>query len=486
MTTDKIQALLAQGEGIEVEFKKSDTALSQSAFDTTVAFLNRNGGHLLLGVTDEGVVQGISPDFAIQLCNQIMKSTNNSQKINPPFYISPELVEVEGKTIIYMYVPQSSQVHKHANKIFDRNQEGDLDITQQPESITQMYLRKQAFYFENTIYPYLSITDFREDLFVRIRQLAKNNRPDHPWLEMDNETILKSFGLYKKDYQTGKEGYSLASVLLLGKDEVIQNILPHYKTDAIRRVDNLDRYDDREDIRTNLIESYDKLMNFVRKHLPDNFYLENDQRISIRDKIFREVIANVLIHREFSNAYPAKLLIEKQQATTENWNKIHQTGQINPANFSPFPKNPTIARFFKELGRVDELGSGVRNTYKYVRLYTPSKEPQFLEGDIFKTIIPLPTANDQVNDYVTDQVTEDIPAVEVSETDRKILEYTQKPKAKKDILENVLNLQNHTDNYKKYIEPLLLKGLLQRTMPDKPKSQHQKYSITLKGKQVLG
>jgi ATP-dependent DNA helicase RecG len=45
-----------------------------------------------------------------------------------------------------------------------------------------------------------------------------------------------------------------------------------------------------------------------------------------------------------------------------------------------------IARFFKEIGRVDELGSGVRNTYKYCSLYTPGTEPEFVEGDVLKIL----------------------------------------------------------------------------------------------------
>lgn len=49
---------------------------------------------------------------------------------------------------------------------------------------------------------------------------------------------------------------------------------------------------------------------------------------------------------------------------TENANKPHGSGLIDPNNFSPYPKNPTIAKFFKEIGLVDELGSGVRNIYK--------------------------------------------------------------------------------------------------------------------------
>lgn len=47
----------------------------------------------------------------------------------------------------------------------------------------------------------------------------------------------------------------------------------------------MDRYDDRVNIRCNLIEAYDKLMDFVAKHLPDKFYMEGDQRISLREKI---------------------------------------------------------------------------------------------------------------------------------------------------------------------------------------------------------
>ena len=46
------------------------------------------------------------------------------------------------------------------------------------------------------------------------------------------------------------------------------------KKDALVRRVNVDRYDDREIIRTNLIESFDLLMEFARKHLSDKFFLE--------------------------------------------------------------------------------------------------------------------------------------------------------------------------------------------------------------------
>ena len=59
--------------------------------------------------------------------------------------------------------------------------------------------------------------------------------------------------------------------------------------------------------------------------------------------------------------------------------------------FRPFVKNPSIAKVFCEIGLDDELGSGMRNSYKYTKLYSGG-EPVFTEANIFMTIIPLSEA----------------------------------------------------------------------------------------------
>lgn len=402
----------------------------------------------------------------------------------PPYYLSPEVVKLNGKNVIVVYVPESSQVHNTAGKIFDRNEDGDFDITNQPEQVTQLYLRKQSSYTENKVYPYVTPDDFKASLFDRVCKLARSQRPDHPWLEMDNKELLKSAGLYKKDMQTGETGFALAAVLLLGKDEVISCVLPHFKTDAIVRIQNTDRYDDRDDIRVNLIESYDRLMEFIAKHLSEKFHLEGDQRINLRDRIFREVIGNVLIHREFTNPYPAKLVIEQDRVFTENWNKPHGRGNIDPENFSPYPKNPMIARFFKEIGRVDELGSGVRNTYKYCGLYTPGTDPEFIEGDVFKAIIPIQT--EQLTGQATEQFTGE-PAEEVSGEAtgevQKVVGALDGEMKRSEIQKN-LGLK-HDDYFRlHYIEPAMKAGFIEMTYPDSPNHPNQKYRLTVEGERL--
>ncbi|MDD4220717.1 MAG: hypothetical protein PHR10_11130, partial [Sphaerochaetaceae bacterium] len=188
---------------------------------------------------------------------------------------------------------------------------------------------------------------------------------DHPWKDLDDFDLLKSAQLYQTNIETGVSGVTLAGLLLLGKRSALLSAVPHHRTDLILRKVDLDRYDDRDFVDANLVESYDRILAFIAKHLPNPFYLEGTTNISIRDVIFREVASNILIHREYTNAFPAKLVIERGRVWTENSNKPHSFGVLNPNNFTPFPKNPVIASFFREIGQADELGSGMRKLMKY-------------------------------------------------------------------------------------------------------------------------
>ena len=48
-----------------------------------------------------------------------------------------------------------------------------------------------------------------------------------------------------------------------------------------------------------------------------------------------------------------------------------------------------------------------------------------------------------------------------------------------------LEIGNQTKNFNTNIKPLLENRILEMTLPDKPNSQHQKYRLTTKGKQLL-
>jgi len=308
MTNKELNILISKGEGLTVEFKKTENQLPKNLFETVCAFLNRNGGTILLGVADNKEIIGIQKNKATQLCKEFINLSNNKQKLDPPFLLHAKTLEYFDKNLIYIFVPASSQVHKTAGKIFDRGNDGDYELTTN-EQISNLYIQKSTYYSENTIYPYLKEEHFVNGFLEKTMQRLKNVRPAHPWLNLDKEEFFKSAGLYRTDLKTGEKGFTQAALLLFGKEEVILSAIPQYKTDAILRRKDLDRYDDRENIRCNLIDAYEKLMDFVAKHLPDKFYLMGDVRVSLREKIFREIIANFLMHREFNNALPSTFII---------------------------------------------------------------------------------------------------------------------------------------------------------------------------------
>lgn len=290
MNAERIKRLLKEKESIHLEFKEATIALPGNLFETICAMLNRDGGDILLGVDNNGNVLGADEKAVSKIVTDLVNLSNNPQKLDPSFILFPQVYDINGRKVIHIQVPASSQVHKTGKIIYDRSNDGDFKV-EQPHRIAEIANRKRNHYTEGIIYSALRMEDFKQELFPKVRNLIRSNNPAHPWLALDDRQMMEISGLWKRDYLSGQEGFTLAAALLLGKDEVIQQIIPHYKIDALLRINNIERYDDRAYILTNLIEAYELLMDFVNRHLPDKFYLQDDQRISLRTTIFREIAA---------------------------------------------------------------------------------------------------------------------------------------------------------------------------------------------------
>ncbi|MDR1136145.1 MAG: putative DNA binding domain-containing protein [Clostridiales Family XIII bacterium] len=386
----RFKDILAVGETVAVEFKRCGGKAEADTYETVCSFLNRFGGDIYLGVEDNGSVVGVPGKAALGIIKNFIGIVSNPDMINPTVYLAPEVFEYEGKKLVRIHVPPSSEVHSFKKVIYDRVDDADVKVTATGQ-IAQLYIRKQRIFTEKKVYPYVRDEHLRFDLLPRIRQLAMNRYKDHPWKAMSDDELLQSAGLIGEDLEIGAKGYNLAAVMILGRDEVIKSVSPAYRTDALLRKVNFDRYDDRLVVETNLIDSYDLLMGFATKHLLDKFYLEGDARVSLSRAIAREMLVNCLIHREFTSSFIAQFVIEKDLMYTANANRAETGDMITPDNFRPNPKNPIIASFFRNICLADELGSGVRNLYRYGKLYS-GKAPQLIDGDIFRIIVPLDDA----------------------------------------------------------------------------------------------
>ncbi|MDD4971613.1 MAG: putative DNA binding domain-containing protein [Paludibacter sp.] len=391
MDLKQLQQIINQGEGLHIEFKEATDSVPNSFYETVVSFSNTDGGTLLLGVADNMEVKGIDVASTGKLQKDIVTALNSRDCINPPIYMQPFTIQHPDGLIMVIQIPASSQIHDHAGSIYIREFESDLDVTRNQQKVSDIYLRKRNFFTEAQIYPFLKMDDLDTLLFDKARQIIRNNKSDHPWLLVSEEQMLHDSTLWRRDYKTGEEGLTLAAALIFGKDSTIQSILPAYKVEAMVRIVNKDRWDDRINppLRTNLIDTYLRLKEFINAKLPERFHTEGDQRIDLRDKIFREVIGNVIVHREYSSALSTEMIITDTEVRITNPNKALFHGIIDVNGFNPYPKNPNIRKFFTSFGWTDEIGSGIRNTNKYLPIYVSGAKPVFYENDTFVTEIPL-------------------------------------------------------------------------------------------------
>jgi ATP-dependent DNA helicase RecG len=211
-------------------------------------------------------------------------------------------------------------------------------------------------------------------------------------------------------------------------------------------------------------------------------YVIKDVRLSLREKIFREAVANLLVHREYLHQFPARIIITSDHVVFTNPCNPVFKGKIEVNNYFPYQKNPLISKFFLQLGWVEEIGSGIYNINRYLPLYSPGRQASFIEDVIFTTTIPIPNLeNLQMGDLkkTTMQVTmQDTMQV------RKLLEVCMEEKTREE-LQAVISLKNRDYFRKEYLNPAIKAGLIELTIPDKPNSKNQKYRITEKGKIFL-
>ena len=484
---DKHDKPFGSSETLTLEFKEAAASLPRNFFETVCAFMNRDGGLIVLGVADNGEVTGVNKDAVERLKTEIANLSNNPNKLEPPYLLFPHAEEVRDKWIIKVQVPASSQVHRTGGEVFLRSEDGDYRL-KDPYQIAGLVNRKLSFYTEQRVLPWLGMKDLQPELFARARDLLRAQHQNHPWMKLANEKLLHIGGFIRQDPLSSQTGYTLAAALMFGTDQTIQQAAPAMVFDALLRKDNVDRYDDRLLLYTNLIDTFDQLMGFVNKHLNDPFYLEGNERISLRDRIFRELVSNLIAHREYTSAAPASMTIFRDKVIFRNPHVPHIRGRLDPAHFIPFPKNPTICRFMLQLGRYEQAGSGVYNVTRYLPHYSHGAQPRFEEQpDLFITTIPLTPEDATIP--VTGQVTPPV----TRENGTKLALSRQQVEIMRNCIEDknlmaLMAITGRSDRTKfrhQVLNPLIDMDLIEMTIPDKPRSSKQKYRLTAKGRHCL-
>ncbi len=522
-----LRTLLSRNEHYLLDFSNCTTEVTDSVFQSICSFLNKEGGALLIGVHDFGKIIGINEMF---LDNMLHKLTETFQKdFSPKININPEVIEIDHKKIIYLNIPESPEVHRYKNKVYDRSGDEVCDVTYTYNLVENIHLRKQNESSENIVYPFLRMGELDDVTFRNMRRHLAINKPNHRWLNMTNEEMLHDAGFWRKDPLSSKEGFVLGAVLLFGKEVTIQNYCPAtHRTDAVYRNIRYEdyikpssnypesKYDDRDIIFSNLINSYIRLLAFAEKNLPPKILKIESESIDIRKKLANELITNLLVHREYTQKYPSSLSIFSDKIITENGTRPFMNGSLTFNTLESHIKNPLITNVFQEMGWIDEIGSGKNNIKKYAPYYDKTynieiqngekfvfslsfgneglKEGEVIETTVQEALLRKPIYIDYPSEprlyqgwpMYDSKLFDACPGIDISyiEKAESILEACIRPRPIQEMMQMVKQ-SNRTRFRQNIIRPLIDEGLLAMRIPTKPSSPLQKYFTTEKGKALL-
>ena len=316
--------LLDLSESCELECKKAagrdgKGEIPHDLWPTVSAFANTRGGVILLGIEEKPIgqfrVTGIGQPE--RMVTDLFNNFNNPQKVSCTLVDNDDIqiVNLAGKQIVRINIRPATRHEKPVSvgpnplgHTYRRLQEGDRKCPD--EDVRRMLAEQVEDERDNKILPGFGIDDIDKRSLSIYRQMLRDAKPGHPFLEEDELGLLKKLKGWRRDRKTGEEGLTLAGVLMFGSWDAIQDAAPHYFVDYREYYDTSDeeRWVDRVcpdgTWSGNLFDFYrtvySKLTNPESLKVP--FRLKQGQRhddTPVHEAI-REALVNTIVHADYT------------------------------------------------------------------------------------------------------------------------------------------------------------------------------------------
>ncbi len=304
-----LECKLAQGESGQGEIPKD-------FWSSYSAMANAHGGVVLLGVREkdgEFSIAGLSN--ATKLRTDLFNNLNNPAKVSANLLSDKEVEEivVDGKTVLAIRIPQATRKQKpvflHGQPLgntYRRLNDGDRKCDD--ETVKRMLAEQVEDERDARILKGFGMDDIDAESVRIYRQMLKDEKPGHPYLEQDDFAFLTSLRGWRRDRTTGESGLTLAGVLMFGKWSAIQEAVPHYFLDYQERPEAktelrwIDRLVPDGTWTGNLFEFYRRVYRKLTADLKVPFALKDGQRKDDTPvhEALREALVNTLVHADYT------------------------------------------------------------------------------------------------------------------------------------------------------------------------------------------
>ncbi len=379
MVTTDVRALVARGETYEVEFKSDPN--DDAIVEAVVCLSNGDGGLLIIGVDDVGNVLGVPPRHAGGVAHDHRIVALVANKTAPALAVDVTIEHLNDKEVLVVHVPRSRTVVATTSGRYLRRA---TDVHGKPECRPmhphEVQTRDSLLGGHDlSTLPLndLHITDLDPGELDRFRSLAKGGG-DTVLSTCSDRDLLAALG-----FLSGSDVPTLGAALVFGTQEVLERFAPTHEV-VFQVLGSLDAVQVNRNLQVPLIKAMLDLVDAVQPYNPEDEVLDGLFRLGLPrySKVaVRELIANALVHRDYSTRGQVRVAVEDTTLSVSSPGRFPYGITIdNLLTAPPQARNPRIAEAFKRAGLVERTGRGINQVYR-AQLESGRSQPDYLRSN---------------------------------------------------------------------------------------------------------
>jgi len=369
MNKIELLEIISKGEDSYTEFKEEGVNSEKLAAEM-VAFANTEGGNLIIGISDDGEILGVTDlDKEMQRIDNIC--ANNCE---PTIYNTMEKLIVDGRKILIVRIAKSPQRPYRTNKGLHYIRTASGKRVASPGELRLMHQPSGIVYYDELPVPNTSLEDIEmgyleeflrksfglriEDFGIKTTDLLKN---------------MKILTLYEDDIVTTTGG-----LLFFGKHP--EYYLPYCKVTIVGFPGNdIGEKFEKKDIEGRLVEQIKEtehtLKGYLRSETKIEGFKKEEPRFEIPIESLREAIINAVAHRNYQLTSQIRIFVFDNRIEIKSPGKLPNTVNVENIKLGfPLHRNPLIVSFLSKDHRMTEIGTGIPRMIRLLKEHT-GREP---------------------------------------------------------------------------------------------------------------
>ena len=361
-------------EGGQLEAKRAKGGVPESVWETYSAFANTDGGLIILGAEEDqgGNITYVGVPNPEQLVKKFWDGVHNPSKVSANILTNDSVTieTIDGCAVICIQVPRANRNLKPIYICGDRDRgtyrrDGEGDYHCSPDEILAMIRDASNEPFDDAPLEEFTLEALSQDTINRYRAALTSVRPNHPWLNLEDEEFLVKLNAIKRVNGEGALHPTRAGLLMFGFEHEILQEYGNYFLDY-REIGAGSRWEDRVTSQDgtwtgNVFDFWNEALPRLTAALKRPFVLgTNLQRIEDTDMhaAIREAFANALIHADYYGRRGIVILRHAERIEVANPGTSRVALDVVRAGGISDARNPTLMRMFGLISACERTGSG--------------------------------------------------------------------------------------------------------------------------------